>query len=80
MQINRIFDKVVKVVEGEVISLRTGSQVKQDEKENRRAKRAECGLGMKKGRGACRLCFDATHPSTCNYPVTHTSVTCQWAR
>ena len=31
------------------------------EKENRRAKRAESGLGKKKG-GVCRLCFDAAHP------------------
>ena len=33
----------------------------QGEKENRRAKRAESGLGKKKG-GVCRLCFDAAHP------------------
>lgn len=32
----------------------------------------KCGLGKKKGREACRLCFDAAHlPIICNYPVTY---------
>ena len=32
----------------------------------------KCGLGEKKGREACRLCFDGAHLLIiCNYPVTH---------
>ena len=35
------------------------------------------GVGGGGGEGGCRLCVDATHWPTCNYPVTNMSVTCQ---
>ena len=58
-----------------MISPRKSSQVKQGEKEI--GERREPSVAWeKKGGGACRMFFD-THPSTYNYPVTHTSVTCQ---
>ena len=46
-------------------------------KRNCRAKQAKQCLQQKKG-GACRLCFDVAHPPTCNYFVTHMSLTCQY--
>ena len=47
-------------------------------KKNQQAKWSMGVLGEKKGRGACRLCFEATHPPTCNnYPVKYMSITCQ---
>ena len=51
-------------------SLQTGSQVERGEKEYRRGKWTERGLGEKKGKGSCRLCFDAAHLLICIYPVT----------
>lgn len=53
-------------------------QVERGKKEHCQAKQAEQGLQEKKEGGACRLCFDAAHPPTCNYSVTHMSLTCQY--
>ena len=51
-----------------LISLRKGSQLERDGKEN---------WQTKAGEPIDFLCFDATHLLTCNYPVTHMSITCQ---
>ena len=52
----------------QLISLRKGSQLERDGKEN---------WQTKAGEPIDFLCFDATHLLTCNYPVTHMSITCQ---
>ena len=51
-----------------LISLRKGSQLERDGKEN---------WQTKAGEPIDFLCFDATHLLTCNYPETHMSITCQ---
>ena len=53
-------------------SVLISSQVEWRKKENCQAKQAEQGLREKKG-GACRLCFDAAHPPTCNTYVINMS-------
>lgn len=55
-------------------SVLISSQVEWGKKENCQAKQAEQGLQEKNERGACRLCFDAAHPPTCNTYVINMSI------
>ena len=58
-----------------VSSLRTGSQGGVGRK-RKVVKRRQLSVALgKKGGGTCRLSFDATHPPTSNYSVTHMSIT-----
>ena len=53
---------LVTIVQHTYTSLRTGSQMEQGKKENRRIKRVEHGLWEKNDGGDYRLCFDAADP------------------